>query len=129
MIYIKRIIIFICFFFLFDTLEVDSNYDKHLFYDVKDIYEESDFTVYFNDINSIELDNILKVLNIRIKSYIVEEEKYYAHNIDELVLIYTENKSLKDKIYYMNNGIKIDGIEIVCQIDELIKLENLTKII
>ena len=129
MIYIKRIIIFICFFFLFDTLEVDSNYDKHLFYDVKDIYEESDFTVYFNDINSIELDNILKVLNIRIKSYIVEEEKYYAHNIDELVLIYTEKKSLKDKIYYMNNGIKIDGIEIVCQIDELIKLENLTKII
>ena len=127
-IYIKRILLFLCFFFLFDTLEIDSNYNKHLFYNKKDIYLEDKFTIYFSDIHSNELESILESLDICVKSYIVDNDKYYVHDIDELINEYTEDKTLKDKIYYENNGVNIDGIEVVCQVNELIKLENLVNI-
>ena len=61
-------------------------------------------------------------------NYIVEDKKYYARNINELVKTFIKDKSIEDKIYYELNGIKIDGITITCEVNELMKLENLTKV-
>ena len=61
-------------------------------------------------------------------NYIVEDKKYYARDINELVKTFIKDKSIEDKIYYELNGIKIDGITITCEVNELMKLENLTKV-
>lgn len=111
-------------FFLFNTLEVDSNSNKTLFYDRNNLYEENHYTVYFINTNSIELEKVLNTLNIRVLSYIINDKKYYARNIDEIVSIYSKDKSLYEKTYYEKNGINIDGINIVSQNIELIKLEK-----
>ena len=84
--------------------------------------------VYFKSINSNELDNILKYVNVDVMNYIVEDKKYYARDINELVKTFIKDKSIEDKIYYELNGIKIDGITITCEVNELMKLENLTKV-
>ncbi len=125
---IKKILLFFCIFFLFNTLEVDSNSNKNLFYDRNNIYEENHYTVYFNNANSIELEEVLNNLNIRVLSYIIDDKKYYARNIDELVRLYSKDKSLYEKVYYENNGINIDGINIVSQNIELIKLEKIISV-
>lgn len=129
MIYIKKILIFLCLFFLFNTLEIDSDSDKQLIYDKKNIHEESNHIVYFRNTNSNELRDITDILNIRILSYIIDGKKYYARDIDELENIYLKDKSLSEKIYYEDKGIYIDGINIVCENNELIKLENLIDIL
>ena len=128
MIIIKKLLLLFCLCFLFNVGEIDSNSDKVLFYDKEHLYDESNFKVYFVNTNSNELKNILNILDIRVLSYIIDDEKYYARNIDKLIEDYVSNKSLEEKIYYMNNGIQIDGINIVCQTNELLKLEALTKI-
>ena len=123
MIIIKKIILFFCLFFLFNTLEIDSNSDKTLFYDKKNIYEEGYHKIYFINTNSIELESIINKLNIRVLSYIIDGEKYYARDMNELIDNYVSSKNINEKIYYLNNGIIIDGINVVCQNSELIKLE------
>ena len=128
MIYIKKILIFFCFFFLFNTLEIDSNSDKVLLYDKSKIHEENNYKVYFRNTNSKELNELLNILDIRVLSYIIDDKKYYARNIDELTNIYLKDKSLSEKIYYESNGFYIDGVNIVCENNELIKLENLTNV-
>ena len=128
MIIIKKLLLLFCLCFLFNVGEIDSNSDKVLFYDKEHLYDESNFKVYFVNINSNELKNILNILDIRVLSYIIDDEKYYARNIDKLIEDYVSNKSLEEKIYYLNNGIQIDGINIVCQTNELLKLEALTNV-
>ena len=114
--------------FIFNILEIDSNSDKLLLYDNKNLYDENNYKVYFRNTNSIELKEVLNDLNIRVLSYIIDDKKYYARNIDELVNEYISNKKINEKIYYENNGIIIDGINIVCQNSELIKMENIIDI-
>lgn len=125
---IKKIIILFCLFFIFDTLEVDSNSSKYLTYSMKDLYFEDNYKIYFNDVNSVDLKRALELVNVRVLSYIIEDKKYYARNIDELVNVYSADKDLERKIYYYNNGIYIDGINIVCDKNELMKLERLVNI-
>ena len=128
MIIIKKLLLLFCLCFLFNVSEIDSNSDKVLFYDKEHLYDESNFKVYFVNTNSNELKNILNILDIRVLSYIIDDEKYYARNIDKLIEDYVSNKTLEEKIYYLNNGIQIDGINIVCQTNELLKLEALTNV-
>ena len=125
MIIIKKIILFLCLFFLFDTLKVDSNSEKYLLYD-KNINEESYRSIYFDRINSNILNDIINKLDINVLSYIIDEEKYYARNIDELINDYISEKELNEKIYYLNNGILIDGINIRCDNKIINELEKLT---
>lgn len=125
---ILKTLIFITLFIVFNINEIDSNSDKVLHYDKTDIHVEDTFKVYFKSINSNELDDILKYVNVDVMNYIVEDKKYYARNINELVKTFIKDKSIEDKIYYELNGIKIDGITITCEVNELIKLENLTKV-
>ena len=125
MIIIKKLLLFFCIFFLFDTLEIDSNNTKVLMYDKKNVYIEDNFKIYFYNTNSIELEKVISKLNIRILSYIIDGKKYYARDINDLFEKYTSNKKIEEKIYYEKYGIKIDGINVVCQISELIKLENI----
>ncbi len=115
-------------FFLFNTLEVDSNSDKNLFYDKKNIYEENNYTIYFNNVDSNKLKESLSHLKIRVLNYIVDNKKYYARNIDDLINIYSKDKNLYEKLYYENNGIIIDGINVITQNSEIIKLEKLVNI-
>ena len=124
MINIKKLLLFFCLFFLFNTLEIDSNNTKILLYDRNNIDFEDYFKIYFNNTNTNELKEVLPNYNIRILSYIIDDKKYYARNIDELVSIYTRSKSLEEKIYYDNYGIKVDGINAMCEARELIKLEK-----
>ncbi len=128
MIIIKKLLLLFCLCFLFNVGEIDSNSDKVLLYDKEHLYDESNFKVYFVNTNSNELKNILNILDIRVLSYIIDDEKYYARDIDKLIEDYVSDKSLVEKIYYLNNGIQIDGINIVCQTNELLKLEALTSV-
>ncbi len=125
---ILKTLIFITLFIVFNINEIDSNSDKVLHYDKTDIHVEDTFKVYFKSINSNELDDILKYVNVDVMNYIVEDKKYYARDINELVKTFIKDKSIEDKIYYELNGIKIDGITITCEVNELMKLENLTKV-
>ena len=125
---ILKTLIFITLFIVFNINEIDSNSDKVLHYDKTDIHVEDTFKVYFKSINSNELDDILKYVNVDVMNYIVEDKKNYARDINELVKTFIKDKSIEDKIYYELNGIKIDGITITCEVNELMKLENLTKV-
>lgn len=125
---ILKTLIFITLFIVFNINEIDSNSDKVLHYDKTDIHVEDTFKVYFKSLNSNELDDILKYVNVDVMNYIVEDKKYYARDINELVKTFIKDKSIEDKIYYELNGIKIDGITITCEVNELMKLENLTKV-
>ena len=125
---ILKTLIFITLFIVFNINEIHSNSDKVLHYDKTDIHVEDTFKVYFKSINSNELDDILKYVNVDVMNYIVEDKKYYARDINELVKTFIKDKSIEDKIYYELNGIKIDGITITCEVNELMKLENLTKV-
>ena len=125
---ILKTLIFITLFIVFNINEIDSNSDKVLHYDKTDIHVEDTFKVYFKSINSNELDDILKYVNVDVMNYIVEDKKYYARDINELVKTFIKDKSIEDKIDYELNGIKIDGITITCEVNELMKLENLTKV-
>ena len=128
MIYIKKIILFLCLFFAFNTLEINSNEYKSLFYDKENLFEEGYYHIYFNSLNSNKLNNILLNSNITVLSYIVDDKKYYADDINELVEKYIKDKSLEEKIYYLDRGIYIDGINIICDKNELIDLENIVHV-
>lgn len=125
---ILKTLIFITLFIVFNINEIDSNSDKVLHYDKTDIHLEDTFKVYFKSLNSNELDNILKYVNVEVMNYIIDDKKYYARNINELTKTFIKDKSIEEKIYYELNGIKIDGITITCEVNELMKLENLTKV-
>lgn len=125
---ILKTLIFITLFIVFNINEIDSNSDKVLHYDKTDIHLEDTFKVYFKSLNSNELDNILKYVNIEVMNYIIDDKKYYARNINELTKTFIKDKSIEEKIYYELNGIKIDGITITCEVNELMKLEKLTKV-
>lgn len=125
---ILKTLIFITLFIVFNINEIDSNSDKVLHYDKTDIHIEDTFKVYFKSINSNELNDILKYVNVDVMNYIIEDKKYYARNINELVKTFIKDKSIEEKIYYELNGIKVDGITITCEVNELMKLENLTKV-
>ena len=128
MIIIKKLFLLFCLCFLFNIGEIDSNNDKVLLYDKEHLYDENNFKVYFVNTNSNELKNILKILDIRVLSYMINDEKYYARDIDDLINNYIEDKSLQEKIYYENYGIQIDGINIMSNTEELLKLEALTNV-
>ena len=125
---ILKTLIFITLFIVFNINEIDSNSDKVLHYDKTDIHLEDTFKVYFKSINSNELDNILKYVNVEVMNYIIDDKKYYVRNIKELIKTFIKDKSVEEKIYYELNGIKIDGITITCEVNELMKLEKLTKV-
>ena len=125
---ILKTLIFITLFIVFNINEIDSNSDKALHYDKTDIHAEDTFKVYFKSINSNELNDILKYVNVDVINYIIKDKKYYARNINELVKTFIKDKSIEEKIYYELNGIKVDGITITCEVNELMKLENLTKV-
>ena len=125
---ILKTLIFITLFIVFNINEIDSNSDKVLNYDKTDIHLEDTFKVYFKSINSNELDNILKYVNVEVMNYIIDDKKYYVRNINELIKTFIKDKSIEEKIYYELNGIKIDGITITCEVNELMKLEKLTKV-
>lgn len=125
---ILKTLIFITLFIVFNINEIDSNSDKVLHYDKTDIHLEDTFKVYFKSINSNELDNILKYVNVEVMNYIIDDKKYYVRNINELIKTFIKDKSVEEKIYYELNGIKIDGITITCEVNELMKLEKLTKV-
>ena len=67
---------------------------------------------------------MLNNLNIEVHSYIVDGKKYYVRNMDELIDKYVSDKELKDKIYYENKGINIDGISVSIQNGKVMELEN-----
>ena len=123
-----KIIIFIIFFFLFNTLHIDSNSTKRLIYNVTDLYDVKYNTIYFVDANSNDLSNLVNSLNLEITTYIVNDKKYYVRNIEELLDEYTQNKSLEEKLFDRINGIKIDGIKLKCSNEELLEIEKWFKI-
>jgi hypothetical protein len=124
----KKIIFFFILFFTFNTLEIESNSDKYLIYDKNDIYDTSSFKVFFYNANSEELDKFIKENNIIVKYYIVDDKKYYVKSIDKLVLLYTSEMNSNNKIYYLYNGINIDGICINTSVEKLMLLEKKFKI-
>ncbi len=125
---IKKILLFLCLFFLFNTLEIDSNSDKVVIYDKVNLYDESVFKIYFDNVSSYELDSVLSNLNIRVLSYIIDEKRYYARSTRELMENYTKDLSINEKIFYDRYGLNIDGINAVCNNLDLIKLEELINI-
>ena len=128
MIIIKKILLSLCLFFLFNTLEIDSNYDKSLVYDKNNLYEEDDHIIYFYDMDNNKLKNIINELNIEVLSYTIDDKVYYANNIDDLENKYLKDKSLDEIVYYLEYGFRIDSIHVLCVNNELIKLEKIANI-
>ena len=120
----KKILFFFILFFTFNTLEIESNSDKYLVYDRKDIYDTGSFKVFFYNANSEKLDKFIKENNIIVKYYIVNDKKYYVRNIDKLILLYTSVKNSNDKIYYLYNGINIDGVCVNTSVEKLMLFEK-----
>ncbi len=120
----KKILCFFILFFTFNTLEIESNSDKYLVYNKNDIYDTGSFKVFFYNANSEKLDKFIKENNIIVKYYIVNDKKYYVRNIDKLILLYTSEMNNNDKIYYLYNGINIDGICVNTSVEKLMLLEK-----
>ena len=120
----KKILFFFILFFTFNTLEIESNSDKYLVYDRKDIYDTGSFKVFFYNANSEKLDKFIKENNIIVKYYIVNDKKYYVSNIDKLILLYTSEMNNNDKIYYLYNGINIDGVCVNTSVEKLMLFEK-----
>ena len=103
--------IFLCLFFLFNTLEIDSNDDKVLIYNKNELYEENDYNIYFKNITNKKIKDILKILNIEVLSYYIDGEKYYTNSINELIIVATtcltqgSKKYTKRKIIYIPKNI------------------------
>ena len=54
----------------------------------------------------------------------INDKKYYVRNIDKLILLYTSEMNSNDKIYYLYNGINIDGICVNTSVEKLMLLEK-----
>lgn len=119
--------ILFCLFFLFDIYEIDSESEKKLIYDTSKLYEEDNYLIYFKDLNSKELDR-LKNYNIDILSYLIGDERYYARNSQALIKEYTKDMNMENKILYEINGVKINALNVVCTVEELINIERDFKI-
>ena len=100
-------------------------------------YELVEFCHYINanhinvlelSVNSYDLDHLFDGYNIKINSYIIDDKKYYVKDIISLIDKYTKDMSLEDKIYFKINGIIIDGLNVTCENDEIMKLSNIEKI-
>ena len=128
MIIIKKILLSLCLFFLFNTLEIDSNYDKSLVYDKNNLYEEDDHIIYFYDMDNNKLKSIINKLDIEILSYTIDDKVYYANSIDDLEKVFLKDKSLDEIVYYLEYGFNIDSIHVLCVNNELIKLEKIANI-
>ena len=119
-----KIFSFFVFFFLFNTIHIDSNSSKRLIYNQNDLYESNINTIYFVNANSNDIRKILDYLNLEATTYIVEDKKYYVRNVDILLEVYNKNKSLEDKLFNEINGIKIDGLKVNCTNAELIEIDK-----
>ena len=128
MIIIKKILVFLCFFILFNTMEVDSNSDKIIYLDNDESYNKKVYTLYFDSINSIYLEDLIKTFNLNVLSYYIDDNKYYARNIDELNKLYLNDKTLSEKIYYEENGYIITSIKVLCSKEDIINLKAKTHI-
>lgn len=125
---IIKLLFMLTIFFTFNTGEIDSNSDKILYYDKNNLNYIDTFKIYFKDTNSYSLNNSLKKTNIQVISYTIDNKKYYARNIEELIKQYTKNLNNELKVYYDINGVKIDSITAICKVYDLIKLEKLERI-
>ena len=119
--------ILFCLLFLFDIYEIDSESEKKLIYDTSKLYEEDNYLIYFKALNSKELDR-LKNYNIDILSYLIGDERYYARNSQALIKEYTKDMNMENKILYEINGVKINALNVVCTVEELINIERDFKI-
>lgn len=119
--------ILFCLLFLFDIYEIDSESEKKLIYDTSKLYEEDNYLIYFKDLNSKELDR-LKNYNIDILSYLIGDKRYYARNSQALIKEYTKDMNMENKILYEINGVKINALNVVCTVEELINIERDFKI-
>lgn len=124
---ILKLFILFCLFFLFDIYEIDSESEKKLIYDTSKLYEEDNYLIYFKDLNSKELDR-LKNYNIDILSYLIGDKRYYARNSQALIKEYTKDMNMENKILYEINGVKINALNVVCTVEELINIERDFKI-
>lgn len=125
---IIKLLFMLTIFFTFNIGEIDSNSDKILYYDRSNLNYIDTFKIYFKDTNSYSLNNSLKKTNIQVISYTIDNKKYYARNIEELIKQYTKNLNNELKVYYDINGVKIDNITAICKVYDLIKLEKLERI-
>lgn len=115
--------ILFCLFFIFNVYEIDSESEKKLIYDTSKLYEEDNYLIYFKDLNSKELGKF-KNYNVDILSYLIDDKRYYARNSEILVEEYTKDMNLENKALYEINGVKINALNVVCTVEELIKIEH-----
>ncbi len=127
-IYIKKVICFIILFVLFNLNHIDSNSDKRIIYNTDDIYNKSYYSIYFVNTTIEELTEVLSILDIDVLSYVINDKKYYARNISVLESNYIKDKSESEIIYLSQYGIKVDKINVICSVNEILKLENMVDI-
>lgn len=112
----RKIIFLMLIFFVFDISHIDSNSFKNLNYSLNEMYSKKYYSIYFVDMYSDVLKDKLKIIDCDVFSYIIDDKKYYARDIDDLV-----NK-------FGGDLIKIDGINIFCDVYNLIKFKNISDI-
>ena len=104
---IIKLLFMLTIFLTFNIGEIDSNSDKILYYDRSNLNYIDTFKIYFKDTNSYSLNNSLKKTNIQVISYTIDNKKYYARNIEELIKQYTKNLNNELKVYYDINSNKV----------------------
>lgn len=117
----KKLLLFFCLYFLYDINYIDS--DMYFYYEDKINYKLN-----LINTNSKELALALKEVDLNVYSYIIDDKKYYARNINELESVFTEDLKLEDKIYYLNNGINIDSIIVNAEDSQIDKLRKIVPI-
>ena len=110
---------------MFNIYDIDSESDKKVIYDLNSKYIEDYYTLYLKDINCFEFQDILNDMDLKVLSYIVNDNKYYKSNVYDLIDDYTENMNYENKIYYEVYGIKIDAVTLRCNVQDIIILEKM----
>lgn len=125
---ITKIVLFFNAFLIFNLPNIDSDMDKSINYNRYNLYDKEYRNIYFKNLNSKNFYKVTNLKNIIIYSYVVEDKTYYAKNINELIDYYTKDMSQERKVYYKINGIKIDGINVMCNNKDLLELEKVISI-
>lgn len=110
---------------MFNVNDIDSESDKKILYDLNSLDIVDYYTLYLKDINSFKLQNILSDMDLEVFSFVIKDKKYYKDNIYDLIDEYTKDMNYENKIYYEINGVKIDAVNLRCNVQNIIDLEKM----
>lgn len=103
---------------------IDSNSIKNIIYDYNDLYNNKYQTIYFKNMTTNTLEKIVNNKNLNILSYIIDDKKIYAKDIENLENEIKKEMSIEEQSIINIHGIKVDGISLLCTPNDIINLKK-----